>query len=607
MLSLDDILAAPSDPDELNKHLIGRGLIPPIVAAPPPIAPATVGALSPVAPAVKPMTPPKTDWLARETGGIHPLRPEPTMDMSEAPELGGAIPGGAGLGGIVKPMVPPVAPTGKESIAAGMAMRPELSAKEEGKRQFQEMRPQLTADPGSAEYSRQKLAQMEFDKAHPWGSDISTHPGLLGKIGHIAAKVGNIAGDVLAPGVMANIPGTDINKRIQEADTKRELATRTEAEQEGVTKGLQQEEAKTRGEEAKTKLAKEQNEQNLEKDTEGNITGWKDAQGKLHGLDEEGTPQGVKDIAEATQNKPHFEKSTNGDIVQVTPGKGGAPATSTVVHKGDPKVETDLTTRTVGGQEHHILVNKGTGQDIKDLGAFKTEANPAKELAKEKADEEPVIGFDKNGIQRLMPRGQAQKEGLTHLVKSSPKDRADAEQNTAALNDMGAKVKNAFESSKAIDKIGMGQKTLIQSALRGHPDDYSVRMAVSLMAPEAQKYVQDIFSLREAALALPKQTTGGSRVSEPQANALFNTVPGSSGDHKFREGQLRKFDENLTRLWKKVPLVEGNEPERAFPEEKGGTGGAKGGATAAPTVGTVVDGHRFKGGDPSDKKNWEKQ
>src|SRR5258706_14482482 len=95
-LTLEYILPEPTDPDELTKHLIGRGLIPPIVAAPPPIAPATVGALSPVAPAVKPMTPPKTDWLARETGGIHPLRPESTMDMSEAPELGGAIPGGAG-------------------------------------------------------------------------------------------------------------------------------------------------------------------------------------------------------------------------------------------------------------------------------------------------------------------------------------------------------------------------------------------------------------------------------------------------------------------------------------------------------------------------------
>jgi hypothetical protein len=521
------------------------------------------------------MVPPKTDWLAKETGGIHPLRPEPTMDMAEAPELGGAPPGGAGPGSIVKPMVPPVAPTGKESIAAGMEQHPGLSAKEEGKRQFQELRPPLTADPGSAEYSRQKLAQMEFDKTHGWGGEISAHPGLLGKIGHIAAKVGNIAGDVLAPGVMANIPGTDINKQIQEGDTKRELATRTEAEQEGVTKGLQQEEAKTRGEEAKTKLAKEQNEENLEKDTEGNITGWKDAQGKLHGLDEEGTPQGVKDIAEANQNKPHFEKSTNGDIVQVTPGKGGAPATSTVIHKGDPKVETELTTRTVGGQEHHILVNKGTGEDIKDLGAFKTEVSPAAAMKAEQAGEEPVIGFDKDGIQRIMPRAQAQKEGLTHIVKSSGKDRADSEQNTSALNDMTAKVKNIVQSSQAIDKLGAVQKTLIQVALSGHPDDYKTRFAVSQMEPAAKQYVQDVFSLREASLGLPKQITGGSRVSEPQATALFNTIPGSAGDHAYRLSQLKKFDENLGRLSKKVPRVEGNDLERAFPEEKKGGGGSE--------------------------------
>src|SRR6266403_1398547 len=455
MLSLDDILAAPSDPDELNKHLIGRGLIPPIVAAPPAIAPATVGALSPVAPAVKPMTPPKTDWLARETGGIHPLRPEPTIDMSEAPELGGSIPSGAGPGGIVRAMVPPVAPTGKESIAAGMAVHPGLSAKEEGKRQFQEMRPQLTADPGSAEYSRQKLAQIEFDKAHPWGGDISAQPGLLGKIGHIAAKVGNIAGDVLAPGVMANIPGTDINKRIQEADTKRELATRTEAEQEGATKGLQQEETKTR-------LAKEQNEQNLEKDAQGNVVGWTDAQGKKHGLEEEETPQAIKDIAEASKSKsegPRLEKTANGDIVQITTDKEGK-ATSNVVYKGDPKVETDLTTRTVGGQEHHILVDKKTGTDIKDLGAFKTEVKPpslASELAKEKSGEEVVLAYDKDNKAHLMSKADAKEEGMTHVTKAASGDIDKAKTHHVVLNTLQTQLNSVVNASKALDQ-GIAQR-----------------------------------------------------------------------------------------------------------------------------------------------------
>jgi len=45
---------------------------------------------------------------------------------------------------------------------------------------------------GPLNFHNQKLAQIEFDKAHPWGGDISARPGLLGKIGHIAAKVGTL-------------------------------------------------------------------------------------------------------------------------------------------------------------------------------------------------------------------------------------------------------------------------------------------------------------------------------------------------------------------------------------------------------------------------------
>src|SRR6266478_304900 len=595
-LTLDDILAAPSDPEELNKHLIGRGLIPPIVAAPPPIAPATVGALSPVAPAIKPMTPPKTDWLARETGGIHPLRPEPTMDMSEAPELGGTPPGGAGAG-IVKPMSP-VAPTRKESIAAG-------------KRQFQEMRPPLTADPGSAEFSHQKLAQIEFDKAHPWGGDISARPGLLGKIGHIAAKVGNIAGDVLAPGVMANIPGTDINKRIQEADTKRELATRTEAEQEGATKGLQQEETKTR-------LAKEQNEQNLEKDAQGNVVGWTDAQGKKHGLEEEETPQAIKDIAEASKSKsegPRLEKTANGDIVQITTDEEGK-ATSNVVYKGDPKVETDLTTRTVGGQEHHILVDKKTGTDIKDLGAFKTEVKPpslASELAKEKSGEEVVLAYDKDNKAHLMSKADAKEEGMTHVTKAASGDIDKAKTHHVVLNTLQTQLNSVVNASKALDQ-GIAQRGIIASALSHATDstiDSMMRAAVMTGATEQTKdYVQSVIALREAGLALPKEITGGSRVSEVQASALWHTMPSAASlNSKYALKQAKKFQQDIDRLRERAPQVRGQamvDPDDAIKgkgtEKQHTTNAPSGGATAAPAVGTVVDGHRFKGGDPSDKK-----
>jgi hypothetical protein len=54
-------------------------------------------------------------------------------------------------------------------------------------------------------------AKDNYLKSTPYGS-ATNHPGFLGKLGHVASKLGNIAGDVIAPGVMAAIPGTDIYK-----------------------------------------------------------------------------------------------------------------------------------------------------------------------------------------------------------------------------------------------------------------------------------------------------------------------------------------------------------------------------------------------------------
>lgn len=517
-LTLDDIMAAPSDPDELQKHLIGKGLIPSPLETPTIVPQAQVGPLSPVTTPsdVAPMVPPKatgggTDWLAKETTGVKPMKKEQQID---AP----------GLPGI-----------------------------------------------GSAAYTENQLQRLEDQKEHPWGT-AENHPGVLGKIGHVASRVGNIAADILAPGLALNVPGSDMNKMAEEHKLKNELTARTEAEQQGKTRELQQEEAKTH-------LAKEQNEQNLEKDAQGNVVGWTDAKGQKHAIDEEGTPQAIKDIAEASANKegPRLEKSANGDIVQIKTDKDGN-ATSQVVYHGQPGVKTE--TRSIVGADGHahdkifdVTPNSPNfGKELADLGRAK-EDKTVNDLAKEKSDEEIVIGYDKNGQQKLMSRAQAKQEGLQHIVKSSDKDRGDALQNAAALNDMGAKVKNAVKSSEGIDKLSSYQKTLIQTALRGHPDDMSTRLAVSLMDPLAKSYYTDVFSLREAALALPKQTTGGSRVSEPQATALFNTVPGSAGDHKLRLMQLRKFDENLGRLWRKVPAVEGTPQERPFGNETGGGGG----------------------------------
>jgi hypothetical protein len=98
-----------------------------------------------------------------------------------------------------------------------------------GKMAYAQLMPKITAQPGSTDYFRQRQEQLEFEKAHPWGAPISKHPGTFGTILHGIAKAGNIAGEVLAPGTLENIPGTDLNR---ERNEREDLAGIQKAEQE---------------------------------------------------------------------------------------------------------------------------------------------------------------------------------------------------------------------------------------------------------------------------------------------------------------------------------------------------------------------------------------
>ena len=51
-----------------------------------------------------------------------------------------------------------------------------------------------------------------------------SEPGFWHKLGHVAARIGNIAGDIVAPATMELIPGTDLNNRMQLAGEMRARA-----------------------------------------------------------------------------------------------------------------------------------------------------------------------------------------------------------------------------------------------------------------------------------------------------------------------------------------------------------------------------------------------
>lgn len=109
------------------------------------------------------------------------------------------------------------APEGLGVLTAHQPDLPSAQRNAISKESYSAGMPRVTAAPFSSGYFQQREAQNQYEHAHPWGSDVSAHPGIMGKIGHVLGRIGNIAGNALTPGVMAEIPGTDLNRRLQSA------------------------------------------------------------------------------------------------------------------------------------------------------------------------------------------------------------------------------------------------------------------------------------------------------------------------------------------------------------------------------------------------------
>jgi hypothetical protein len=157
------------------------------------------------------------------------ISPDATMPSPAAKEDALRKPGAAELSSTEPAALSPAL------MGAGMppVMRPSRHASiEAGKREYQEGLPQVTAPAGSPEAYSEEMARMNYQREHPWGAPISAHPGFWGKVGHVAARMGNIAGDVFAPVQMAMIPGTDLNKQLRERGAERGMfeAERGESE-----------------------------------------------------------------------------------------------------------------------------------------------------------------------------------------------------------------------------------------------------------------------------------------------------------------------------------------------------------------------------------------
>lgn len=212
---------------------------------------------------------------------------------------------------------------------------------QEGKDEFQQYMPRITADPGTTDYFRQRQEQLNYKAEHPWGDPISPHPGVLGSILHGLSVAGNIAGDVVDPAAMSLIPGTQLHN-----------AALARGNEQGIEQG-------EKAENEKAETAAKTTQANAEQQNADT------SQQKLEDTEDE-----------AANPKPQqsFEKLSDGSLVQLTTDPHTGNSTVKLLYKGDPKVETDVIQREVKGQPHNFLIDKKSGADIKDLGVKKDES-----------------------------------------------------------------------------------------------------------------------------------------------------------------------------------------------------------------------------------------
>ena len=153
--------------------------------------------------------------MTTSTGDVIGSAPRGQVGEGEAnkPTMEAAAGGGAES---TPTLAPPVAP--KTALAPAV---PKLPPQQQFKNRLAQYDADIQAGldagtpEGHAEAAAQKEAKAAYQAAHPWGSAYN-HPGALGKLAHIGAAIGNVAGNIAAPGTMSLIPGTALNKAGQE-------------------------------------------------------------------------------------------------------------------------------------------------------------------------------------------------------------------------------------------------------------------------------------------------------------------------------------------------------------------------------------------------------
>jgi hypothetical protein len=398
--------------------------------------------------------------------------------------------------------------------------------------------------------------------------------------GRVGAQAVETAGNVFLPGVMANIPGTELHRDVEYQAGERRLS---EAEKNRTTAQTGQQEV------AKANLENEQAKQ------VGMLGAGKSDADQLVRDMMMGGPNNTPKVNPKT-NEPFTlseamaEAHSQLKTAELPPDQQSFKNNPDLFAQSKARVDQLFPNATpqqraafypsenMTPAQGDKLFDEARGvaqlNDAQQQRAFEQKRQNREDQEKKEANN---VEWTENGHLMYGTQAEAEQRGAKWI--KSKKGADDIRHDTALLNDMQAKLNDVITNRGALDQDGT-QKAIIAKVLsttggggitiggqhiplapeRGGAIDQLIQAGMLQGASDSTvNYIQSVLSFREAALALPKMITNSGRQSEVASRALWSTTPGLEPNSQYVLGQGRRFQGNIDRLRKTTPTITGEE------------------------------------------------
>ena len=191
------------------------------------------------------------------------------------------------------------------------------------------------------------------------GNDQIKHAGL-----RIPLKILSGLGDAFLPALTMNLPGTQLHHDLLVHNAAGNVERDESQENEASKRALEEKQGENLGAEAElhnkkaNAVGEKPGDPTKTIETETGIKQFNPQTGKYD------IPVGEAPGKNSTQHVV----AEDGSVIAIHTNAKTGETTHEVVYHGDPKVETEVAKLSVGGKSHSVIVNKKTGETIKDLG-----------------------------------------------------------------------------------------------------------------------------------------------------------------------------------------------------------------------------------------------